>query len=122
MNRGNVFTNSLFVILSTIIIFIILIIEDYDDLRIGDYVNNISNSEQIFDLIGKERYYPRFLLGRVSLEKGKNYRVGFYDPVLGKEEIISLKYNPGFEFKINTLVEKFRKKKVLAVSGIDNKV
>lgn len=122
MNRGNVFTNSLFVILSTIIIFIILIIEDYDDLRIGDYVNNISNSEQIFDLIGKERYYPKFLLGRVNLEKGKNYRIGFYDSVLGKEEIISLKYNPGFEFKINTLVDKLRKKKVLVVSEMDNKV
>ncbi len=76
LNRGDTFTNILFIILSTIIVFVLLIIEDYDSLRIGDYTYNISNSEQIFDLIKRPRYYPREILNRVKLEKGKKYRIG----------------------------------------------
>ena len=111
INRGEPFTNALFVILSTVIIFILFIIEDYEDLRIGDYANNISNSEQLFDIIGRERYYPKFLLKRVSLEKEKTYRIGIYDGKLGKEEIVKLKYSPGFDFKIEKVLDKFKKKK-----------
>jgi len=111
LNRGDSFTNSLFVILSTIILFILFIIEDYEDLRIGDYVSNISNSEQLFDIIGKERYYPKFLLKRAKLEKDKNYRIGIYDKTLGKEEIFKLKYSPGFDFKIEKVLDRFKKKK-----------
>ena len=106
LNRGDSFTNSLFVILSTIILFILFIIEDYEDLRIGDYVSNISNSEQLFDIIGKERYYPKFLLKRAKLEKDKNYRIGIYDKTLGK-----VKYSPGFDFKIEKVLDRFKKKK-----------
>ena len=86
LNRGDAFTNILFIILSTIIVFILLIIEDYDNLRIGDYTYNISNSEQIFDLIKKPRYYPREILSKVKLKKGKKYRIGISKN--GKEEII----------------------------------
>jgi hypothetical protein len=92
LNRGNPFANIMFVILSTVVIFILLIIEDYEDLRIGDYTANISHSEQLFDLIGKERYYPRYLLGRVKLHKGKTYRIGHYNKQTKKEEIVKLKY------------------------------
>ena len=97
-------------ILSTTIIFIFLIIEDYDDLRIGDYSYNISNSEQIFDLIGKERYYPENILARVRLEKGKKYRIGFYDTREKEERIFLMTYNPGFIFKIHDLAAKFKGK------------
>jgi hypothetical protein len=120
LNRGDSFSNWLFVVLSTVIIFILLIIEDYEDLRIGDYVNNISNSEQLFDLIGKERYYPKYLLGRVKLMDGRNYRIGFYDKKIGREEIVSLKYTPKFFFKVNDLVERFRKKKKINVEINDS--
>jgi len=92
LNRGDVFTNMLFVILSTTIIFIFLILEDYDDLKIEDYTANISNSEQIFDLIGKERYYPQEVLNRVKLEKGRKYRIGILDSKLNKEKIFELEY------------------------------
>lgn len=94
LNRGDIFTNSLFIILSTIIIFIFLIIEDYDNLRIGDYTINISNSEQLFDLIGKERYYPKSILNRVELQKGKAYRVGIHDPKRKKDKTIRILYKP----------------------------
>jgi len=94
LSRGDVFMNSLFIVLSTIIVFILLIIEDYEDLRIGDYTYNISNSEQIFDLIGANRYYPKNLLGRVELEPGKVYRVGVYDKKIKKEKVVNMKYNP----------------------------
>jgi len=108
LNRGDSFTNAIFVILSTTIIFIFLIIEDYDDLRIGDYSYNISNSEQIFDLLNKERYYPENILSRVNLEKGRKYRIGFYDSSVKEEKIFLITYNPEFNSKINTLISKFK--------------
>ncbi|MFA4952797.1 MAG: hypothetical protein WC584_01090 [Candidatus Pacearchaeota archaeon] len=92
LNTGSLFNNWLFVVLSTVIVFIILIIEDYEALRIGDYTVNISNSEQIFDLIGEKRYYPRRLLKRVRLERGQVYRVGVYDPSIKKERIVNMRY------------------------------
>jgi len=107
LNRGDTFTNTIFIILSTIIVFIFLIIEDFDNLRIGDYAYNISNSEQIFDLIGRERYYPKDIISRVKLEKGKTYRVGIYDKKIKQEKIISLKYNPLFKNRLNILSRKF---------------
>ena len=106
INRGDIFTNALFIVLSTAVIFIFLIMEDYDDLRISDYSVNISNSEQLFDLIGKERYYPQSILGRVKLEKGKIYRIGIFDKSIGKEKVFRLPYNPSFNFRINHLLRK----------------
>jgi len=106
LNRGDIFTNALFIILSTTIAFILLIIEDYEDLRIGDYVVNISNSEQLFDLIGKNRYYPQAILSRVELEKGRSYRVGFYDKKARQERIVDIKYSPNFGSKIKYLARK----------------
>ena len=94
LNRSSTFTNWLFIILSSIIFFILLVIEDYEDLRIGDYVVNISNSEQIFDLIGEKRYYPQYILKRVDLERGKVYRVGVIDKETGREKVINMKYKP----------------------------
>jgi hypothetical protein len=90
-NRGEPFTNALFVALSTVVIFIFLIMEDFDNLKIGDYTYNISNSEQIFDLMGKERYYPESVLARVKLEKGKKYRIGARGKS-GKEKIVLMEY------------------------------
>jgi hypothetical protein len=92
LNRGDIFANMLFIILSTTIVFIFLIVEDYDDLKIEDYAANISNSEQIFDLIGKERYYPQEILNKVKLEKGKKYRIGIFDSKTNKEKIFKLEY------------------------------
>jgi hypothetical protein len=87
LDRGSLFTNIIFVVMSTIIVFLFLIIEDYDDLLIEDYSSNISNSEQLFDLIGKERFYPVEILDKVKLEKGKKYRVGMHDKA-GKDRIV----------------------------------
>ena len=106
LNRGDTFTNALFIILSTTIVFILLIIEDYEDLRIGDYIVNISNSEQLFDLIGRDRYYPQAILSRVKLEKGRIYRIGFYDKKAKQEKIVDIKYSPNFNSKINFLRRK----------------
>ena len=92
LNRGSEFTNMLFIILSSTIFFILLIIQDYEALRIGDYTSNISNSEQLFDLIEVKRYYPKYLLGRVQLERGKIYRVGIYDKSIKKERVINMRY------------------------------
>lgn len=92
LNRGTTFNNGIFVVLSTTVIFLFFIIEDYENLKIGDYNANISNSEQLFDLIGEKRYYPRYLLRRVKLEKGKTYRVGVWDSQLNREKIVNMKY------------------------------
>jgi len=110
LNRGNVFTDILFVILSTTVFFIILIIEDYENMKIGDYSVNISNSEQIFDLIGTDRYYPKYLLSRVRLQKGRTYRVGFFNPETKIEEIVKLDYNPQFWKKMQRLFKKFARR------------
>lgn len=111
LNRGDTFTNALFVILSTTIIFIFLIMEDYDNLKIGDYTYNISNSEQIFDLIGKHRYYPEELLSKVNLEQNKQYRIGFYNEKTKEEKIVLLTYNPEFKSKLDFLTKKFKRRK-----------
>lgn len=103
LNRGDTFANGLFIVLSTIIIFIFLIIEDFDNLKIGDYTYNISNSDQIFDLIGNDRYYPSEILSRVKLTKGKRYRIGFYDKKTKKEVIEVLTYNPKFKSNVNII-------------------
>lgn len=100
LNRGDTFTNALFIILSTIIVFLFLIVEDYDNLRIGDYDINISNSEQLFDLIEKERYYPHDILNRVDLDTGRVYRIGVYNPEQKEERIVKITYSPVFNLKI----------------------
>ncbi|MDO8460085.1 MAG: hypothetical protein Q7S74_03180 [Nanoarchaeota archaeon] len=109
LNRGDSFTNAIFVVLSTIIIFIFLIIEDFDDLRIGDYTYNISNSEQIFDLIGKERYYPEEVVDRVELTPNRTYRIGIQDKITKKEKIFQIQYNPKFNSRLRFLTKKVKK-------------
>ena len=108
LNRGDTFSNTLFILLSTIIVFIFLIIEDYDNLRIGDYTYNISNSEQIFDLIGKERYYPKEVLSKARLIFGETYRIGILDKKTNKEKMVNIKYNPTLKSKIEFLKGKFK--------------
>jgi len=76
-----------------------LIVEDYDELKIEDYATNISNSEQIFDLIGKERYYPQEILSKIKLEKGRKYRIGIFDSKSGKEKIFELEYGKNKKIK-----------------------
>ena len=110
LNRGETFTGTLFVLLSTTIIFLLLILEDYDNLKIGEYAINISNAEQLFDLIDKERYYPEILLSKVKLEEGRTYRIGFYDKKENNEKIVNLVYNHSFNLKLNNLFNKFKKK------------
>ena len=110
LNRGDSFTDTIFVILSTIIVFIFLIIEDYDHLHIGDYVINISNSEELFDLIGADRYYPNEVLGKIVLEKGRMYRIGIKDRT-GKETIYSIRYTPVFNTKLKVFVDKIKGEK-----------
>lgn len=106
LNRGSYLSGALFIFLSSIIVFILLIIEDYESLKIGDYINNISNSEQLFDLMEVNRYYPEEILGRVHLEKGRSYRIGIYDPESKSEKIFVLNYNRGFKQKLDELLNK----------------
>ncbi len=109
LNRGDNFTNIIFIVLSTVIVFLFLIIEDYDSLKIVDYSANISNSEQIFDLIGKERYYPQGILGRVRLEAGKHYRIGIYDKEVKGEKIYLIQYNPSFKLSAGSVLRGLHK-------------
>ncbi|MFA6023051.1 MAG: hypothetical protein WC781_03110 [Candidatus Pacearchaeota archaeon] len=111
LNRGDWFTNILFVVLSSTIIFILLIIEDYDSLRIGDYIYNISNSEQIFDLIGKERYYPREILRKVKLHNGRTYRIGFLNEKTGEEKVFNIVYKNSSKIKLGILVKRLKRDK-----------
>lgn len=111
LNRGDKFTNGLFIVLSTVIVFIFLIIEDFDSLRIGDYIINISNSEQIFDLIEKERYYPEKLISRVKLDRNRVYRIGIFNKKESQERIFKLTYNPYFEIKLARIAFNFWDKK-----------
>jgi len=92
LNRGDTFTNIIFIVLSTIIIFILLIIEDYDDLKIGRHTMNISNSEELFDFIGKPRYYPIWLLENVKIKRGETYRIGYIDSKTKKLKIEKVKW------------------------------
>jgi hypothetical protein len=102
LNRGDTFTNIIFIILSTTVIFIFLIIEDYDNLKIGDYTYNISNAEQIFDMLGRDRYYPTECLPRAQLIPGKKYRIGIVDGT-NEEKIVTLQYSPDFEGKVKKI-------------------
>lgn len=111
LNRSNFFTNILFVFLSTIIIFVFLIMEDYDSLRINDYLINVSNSEQIFDLIGKPRYYPQAVLGKVNLKIGEIYRIGVFNKKIGEEKVFNITYTGSRRLKLGGLVKKLYKGK-----------
>lgn len=111
LNRGTAFTNALFVILSTTVVFIFLILEDYDDLRIGDYTYNISNSEQIFDLLGTDRYYPEEVLDRVVLVHGKRYRIGIFNPRTKEEKIHAISYSSrNHDTNLKKILDKFRRR------------
>lgn len=108
LNRADTFTNTLFIVLSTIIVFIFLIIEDYDHLHIGDYAINISNSEELFDMIEKDRYYSENVINRVHLEKGRMYRIGIFDKKEGKEKIYSIRYSSIFNTRVKILADRIR--------------
>jgi predicted nucleic acid-binding protein len=110
LNRGDIFADTLFIVLSTTVVFILLILEDYENLKIGDYIVNISNSEQLFDLIGRKRYYPRSLLRKVRLERGKTYRIGFYNSKNHSEETVTLEYSHEFDLRVQRLFSRFLKK------------
>jgi hypothetical protein len=103
LNRSNFFTNMLFIFLSIVIILLLLIMEDYDSLRIHDYLINISNSEQIFDLIEKPRYYPKAVLGKVVLKNGENYRIGIYDKKTGEENVYNISYTGTKKLRLGSL-------------------
>lgn len=109
LNRSNFFTDMLFVFLSSIIVLILLIIEDYDDLRIHDYQINISNSEEIFDMIGKPRYYPVSVLGKVKLKTNGAYRIGIYNRRTGEEKVYNLQYTGAKKLRLGSLTRRFYK-------------
>lgn len=74
-----VFGQILTVILSTILILVLLIIRDLQNLRLGGYALSIESGQEVFECIGKLRYYPKSLVddGSIEIPKSvKSYRLG----------------------------------------------
>lgn len=65
-------------LLTTVILLLLLILQDLDDLSYGEETVSFEPYERIFDAIGKPRFYLKKDIEskRISLPKGKEYRVG----------------------------------------------
>lgn len=75
------YSQILTVLLSTILVLVLLIIRDLQNLKLGGYALSIESGQEIFEFIGKLRYYPEFLIkeGTVDIpENVKRYRLGLH--------------------------------------------
>lgn len=69
------------VLLSTILVLVLLIIRDLQNLRLGGCALSIESGQEVFECIGKLRYYPQSLIkdGTVDIPKNvKKYRMGLH--------------------------------------------
>ncbi|MBW2987095.1 hypothetical protein KY336_00965 [Candidatus Woesearchaeota archaeon] len=76
------------ILLSTAVVVVMLIIRDLNNLRLkGEYLG-YESGEQVFDAIGKPRYYYYAALVRGYTKKpvGKTFRIGFHEE--GKKPIV----------------------------------
>lgn len=73
------------VLLSTILVLVLLIIRDLQNLKLGGYALSIESGQEVFELVGKLRYYPEILIkdGSIQIPNSvKKYRLG----VRGKDD------------------------------------
>lgn len=78
------------VLFSTVLILVLLIIRDLQNLMLGGQALLEESGQEIFELIGKPRYYNKYFLdkGRNSVPKFvKEYRLGLHQPGNQKLEI-----------------------------------
>ncbi|MBT3865429.1 hypothetical protein HOE67_01530 [Candidatus Peregrinibacteria bacterium] len=74
-----VYSEVLTVLLSTILILVLLIIRDLQNLKLGGYALSVESGQEVFESLGKLRYYPSFLIedGTIKVPKHvKKYRLG----------------------------------------------
>jgi len=77
------YSQALTVLLSTVLVLVLLIIRDLQNLKLGGYALSIESGQEVFESIGKLRYYPQSLIkdGTVDIPKNvKKYRVGLHNP------------------------------------------
>ena len=82
MDRSSFFMQASAVLLSTSLAIVLLIIRDLQNLRFGGKILMEESGEQVFESVGRLRYYNRAFLeeGTVSVPKHiKKYRVGHFD-------------------------------------------
>lgn len=75
------YSQILTVLLSTVLVLVLLIIRDLQNLKLGGYALSIESGQEVFEFIGKLRYYPQFLVndGTVDIPKSvKEYRIGLH--------------------------------------------
>ena len=71
------------VILSTVLVLVLLIVRDLQNMRLTGEIPAVESGQEMFDLLGKMRYYPeRDVKDRVIKipENIKEYRVGLHKP------------------------------------------
>lgn len=76
------YSQILTVLLSTVLVLVLLIIRDLQNLKLGGYALSIESGQEVFEYIGKLRYYPQFLVndGTVDIPKSvKEYRIGLHE-------------------------------------------
>ncbi|MBD3259339.1 hypothetical protein GF371_01775 [Candidatus Woesearchaeota archaeon] len=76
------------ILLTTAVLIVMLIIRDLDNLRLkGEYLG-YESGQQVFDVIGKPRYYyyAALVKGYTMKPVGKTFRIGFHEP--GQKPII----------------------------------
>lgn len=77
------YSQILTVLLSTVLVLVLLLIRDLQNLKLGGYALSFESGQEVFECIGKLRYYPQFLIkeGIVDVPKNvKKYRVGLHKP------------------------------------------
>lgn len=86
------YSQGLTITLCTVLVLILLLMRDLQNFRLGGKMLGIESSQEVFDFIGKKRYYSRKMINRgmVRIPKHiKTYRVGSYHK--GKRKIVFVK-------------------------------
>jgi len=86
----DIFSHVTTVLLSTVLVLVVLVLRDLQNQRLGGTWMLVESGEELFEFLGKLRYYPKNSLkdGSVKIpDYVKKYRLGLHEPGAEKLEI-----------------------------------
>lgn len=94
LNLAQPYSQILTVLFSTVLVLVLLIMRDLQNLRLGGDAISVESGQELFESIGRLRYYPQALIkdGTVKIPKSlKKYRLGIHK--LGEKPKIKIVEN-----------------------------
>lgn len=98
LRTPNFYYNIITVLLSTILVLILLLIRDLENLRLGGKLLLVESGQEVFENMGKMRYYNQSLVGTGAVKVPphvKEYRVGYHKPY--EKPKIKIEKNPDYD-------------------------